>query len=443
MLNGLASANLLSPINEEINLPKAAIDLMMGVCKRHAINFIQINQTTESEEMIKIASTKFKTLRIESVNSLNYTPPVRKNCNIFTISSLSDFIQIYDIINPQRFNYLKHFLIVSLVHLPPSQIERIFQLLWMKFILNANIVQRESRQVTVTTFYPFKAHACNDTKPVVVNYLKDGRFTNEIKFVKKLNDFKRCPIKIVAASQSEPYIIIEKNDGKISMRGRDVKLVRELSTLLNFRAEFIILEEKGFILENGSSDGLFKFLSNGSADVAVSDLWLTRLRSSFFDTTKPYATDDLIFVIPAMGEVGALQKFIYPFTTDTWILLMSCIIFGYFVIIIVKKNSKKVQNFVFGRKVKNPFLNMWIALLGTNQRPLPGRNFARFLLMNYMIMCIVLRTAYQGTMYQYIRNDYKKSEPETIDDLLRKNYNFLVLPINMDLFTQFEHLQKR
>lgn len=450
LVNG--SHDLLSniKIDEKMELTRAAITIMDKICNDPTINFIYLNHHHHSmtlEGMIKIASLELRaTVQLESTNHLNYTPIASKSCNVFTITSLNDFKRIYSLINPQLFNYRKHFLIVSHNYLPPAHIEQIFNLMWQKFILNANLIAYDSQdRLVVSTFFPFKAHACNDTRPVIVNYFKNGEFINDTDHLitDKLSDLQGCPLRVVTSYRSEPFVIIENVQNETKFSGRDINLIQTLAKSLNFRTKFIVLEEKGFLLENGSSEGIFKYLSNGSADLALNDLWITRIRKIFFDVTTPYFYDDLIFVIPAVAELNSLEKLIYPFSVNLWKILIGCLLAGCFVIIVIKFKSKTVQNFVFGRGVKNQFYNMWAGILGTTQQKLPRRNFARFLLMKFLLFSLVVRTAYQSALYQFMQSDKKHKGPQTINDILELEYNFYVLALNMDLFVQFENLQKR
>ena len=219
-VNG-SMTNLSPSLSDIMDISKASAELVREICTYSStLNIIQINQTQVAEEMIKLLSKNIEmAIQVEEIESLNYPPRARRSCNVFVISSLSDFDRMHSILSPHRFNYLKHFLIVSLRHHLPSQIEQIFVLFWKKFILDARIVQPELEKISVTTFYPFKAHSCNDTKPVVVNYFVNGRFTSKIKHFRKLNDLKKCPLRVVTASKSEPFTFVKREGNKVVLKG--------------------------------------------------------------------------------------------------------------------------------------------------------------------------------------------------------------------------------
>jgi hypothetical protein len=80
-------------------------------------------------------------------------------------------------------------------------------------------------------------------------------------------------------------------------------------------------------------------------------------------------------------------------------------------------------------------------LLGSGMLALPGRNFARFFLMNYILFSLVVRTGYQGVQYDMmlkvclllaasfpiqwlISQEIRPNNVETIDELIERNYTF-------------------
>jgi hypothetical protein len=79
--------------------------------------------------------------------------------------------------------------------------------------------------------------------------------------------------------------------------------------------------------------------------------------------------------------------------------------------------------------------------LGGGMLALPGRNFARFILMNFIVFSLVVRTGYQGVQYdmmlkvclilvgsfsfqRMISQEIRPTNVETIDELIEKNYTF-------------------
>jgi hypothetical protein len=53
---------------------------------------------------------------------------------------------------------------------------------------------------------------------------------------------------------------------------------------------------------------------------------------------------------------------------------------------------------------------------------LPVNNFGRIILMVFILFCLVIRTAYQGVMFEMITTDMRKESPNMMQELLDSNY---------------------
>lgn len=155
-----------------------------------------------------------------------------------------------------------------------------------------------------------------------------------------------------------------------------------VSEKLNFKA--IILEEEVidsvFVIEIGplyaqsKSDNIFSFYDREFALI--------------FSTGEEYTQS---------------EKLLIPFDFETWVLLGITFLVGFLTILLVTKclNIEK-QSFIFGRYVKTPAFNMVIVFFGQGQYILPGRNFARYLLMMFVLFCLIIRTGYHGVQFELI-----------------------------------------
>lgn len=57
---------------------------------------------------------------------------------------------------------------------------------------------------------------------------------------------------------------------------------------------------------------------------------------------------------------------------------------------------------------------------------MPTRNFARFSLMLFIIYCLIMRTVYQGGIYNILKSNDGKPDVATIDELVVKGYTFYI-----------------
>jgi hypothetical protein len=147
--------------------------------------------------------------------------------------------------------------------------------------------------------------------------------------------------------------------------------------------------------------------------------------------------------VPPGRELTPLDKLLFPFTLIVWILLLSCIVFAIVVIIAVECHSKSLQSFIFGERVRNPILNILNALLGGAQHQLPRGTFARFLLMNFLLFTLNVRTLYQGSMYHLMQSNRKYSELQSIDEIVADELKIYVLKLTSDMFSQHSQIGSR
>lgn len=144
-----------------------------------------------------------------------------------------------------------------------------------------------------------------------------------------------------------------------------------------------------------------KFVLNKDSDSFHAEL--NDYRNENFDKNFIFKFFDQkwALVIALGDEYDSYEKFYLPFDNPIW---MWCGIFfggGFLVILIIKSmNRHEIEDFVFGHNVTSPAFNMLVAFFGQSQNILPTRSFARYILMLFTILNLILRTAYQGVQFE-------------------------------------------
>jgi hypothetical protein len=59
---------------------------------------------------------------------------------------------------------------------------------------------------------------------------------------------------------------------------------------------------------------------------------------------------------------------------------------------------------------------------------LPSRNFTRFVLTLFILLCLVMRTAYQGKQFEFMLQEMRPKDVETIDEMIARNFTFYADP---------------
>lgn len=391
-------------------------------------------------------------LRLESIDKLTVLPgggTRRRRICIFILDSLQDFDATSKKLISTNFMMDGYFIFV-LIDATQSDLQYIFKTCWKLGLPNVLVVYQKSNEtINVDSFVPFQPGKCRDTTPVtIVSIEKDHKINNKRVdyFPHKISNLYKCPIIIATGFFGAPAVVIEERDnGSYVLSGRDISVMKVIADKFNFTPAYeYVLKDQGFLKENGTGKGIFKLLIDGHVDIIMGDLWLKSDRLKFFHNTKPYASGDAIFIVPRGKELTAVEKFTHPFSNDLWIACIVLYLIGSLVISVVNFQSENMKNFVFGRNVKFPHLNMFAGLVGNTQPLLPGRNFARFILMNYLLYFLVIRTSYIGGYYNVLINLKFHKEIETIQELIDSDIEVHTLEVYYsDWLGQFPEIQSK
>ena len=90
-----------------------------------------------------------------------------------------------------------------------------------------------------------------------------------------------------------------------------------------------------------------------------------------------------------------------------------------------------VKNVIYGSKVQSPIFNIVRGFFGIGQTILPVNDVARLILLSFILWCLVVRTAYQGKLFEFTTTAIRKPEMRTLEELKNKNFS-LYLPDDYD-----------
>lgn len=383
--------------------------------------------------------------RQESTTNIRIISNRLKRAVIFLIKNFEDFLEIHQKVTSGVFLTTGQFLLV-MVSGKLNETNEMFKMLWKKQIFNVVAVYDDSEgKVLVETFTPFREGSC-DPKTMIVNEFKDGKFLqgSENLYLDRMENLHQCPVRIATSTTSRPYVIAtpQQDDG-YKLNGGAVELIRTLASALNFKLDFTYIGLEGFLYPNGSSAGVWRALQDATADLALSNWWIKNHRLKYFDSTTSFTSESLIFVVPQGRTLAPLEKLIYPFNRRVWFFIVAIAFSGALVIFIIQQQRKSIRTFVFGRNVRRPFMNMLTGYVGSSQNILPRRNFARFLLMMFLIYSMVIRTLYQGSYFQLMQSNRRHKEVQSIAEMIEKDFELFVETGNEDLYQGSDAVTKR
>jgi hypothetical protein len=141
----------------------------------------------------------------------------------------------------------------------------------------------------------------------------------------------------------------------------------------------------------------------------------------------------MIFVIPRGKPYTPFHKLLRPFQDYVWFSVLFVISACVVVITILSFLPQKYRNFVYGAKVTTPLLNVVNALYGGTQPILPKYNFARSLLMMFLLFSLVIRSLYQGALFQFLQANDNQPEMQNIEEIAANDFKFYMIPSYDDM----------
>lgn len=124
------------------------------------------------------------------------------------------------------------------------------------------------------------------------------------------------------------------------------------------------------------------------------------------------------FMVTPGARLTPTENLYMPFDWETWLTFAISILIGLLCIFLINLFPKAVQDFVFGKNNNHPILNMAKIFFGIGLMKISTRNFARYLFMVFTLFCLIMRTAYQSKMFEFITGDLTHPIAKTFEDVI-------------------------
>lgn len=234
---------------------------------------------------------------------------------------------------------------------------------------------------------------------------------NSSSYVQEFHNFFNCEINVYISKMSKySSFLIERtihSENNITASGYYGQFLSYFSERCNFKIYY------------GHSE---KTTKNKTFELAIIDMHNPLLEKSFSaHLSPPLYCYEFTFVVTKGLKYTPQEKLILPFDTPTWFLISSLFICGYFTIFIIYRLPLKFQKVVFGDKAINPSVNLILIFFGFGLNQVPKNYFARCILLMFLIYCLIIRTAYQGLMYEFMTTDTRKQTANTVQEIFDMN----------------------
>lgn len=359
--------------------------------------------------------------------------------SVLLIDNIKGFWNIKKYINASRFDS-SGFHIVILLDGTLKDVTKIFEKFWSKNIPNV-VVLTNINGTVLLDFDPFNDPSrCGNTIPSINNIFLNGKFAERLNLIKRFKNMNHCPIVATTFYDGVASFKEVLPNGTIIIRGYESHMIKTLAKMLNFSLDYKFRDgylQWGSISENGSCSATLCDLKEGKTDIAIGNYFLREERMKFFDSSSSYISYPIFLLLSPAKKLNSFEKLLSPFESNVWILICLTLFVGIFSIFIINFKVKFLKQFIFGYGINCPLTNMFGAIIGIPQSMSPKKSFPRFLLMMFVLLCLVLRSAYQGSLFKFLQSDGRHRDPQTVDELIKNDYVFIVGGSNNEVVKKY------
>lgn len=221
------------------------------------------------------------------------------------------------------------------------------------FFRRGTFLIQNNDHVRLITFQTFQHPKCKEWNSIEINLFSnvDKKWSGKIFFPEKFNNFNGCELVIIFPYPYSPIFgaKFDRNGALTSVYGYGINILQSISQNSNYK---IIWNPYNIKTRKKYSETL-------GADCL---LFINALRYIQIQNNKHYtcgiSTMDSRFLISRYPPYTQLEKLLLPFDSATWLGLIITLLVAVVVISILKLARREVQEFVFGRNVSSPLLNL-------------------------------------------------------------------------------------
>ncbi|XP_055846441.1 uncharacterized protein LOC129912274 [Episyrphus balteatus] len=309
-----------------------------------------------------------------------------------------------------------------------------FQLCYDFNVIDVNIVlDHPVLGVSVFTYYLFKKDKCRIIKPELYFQANQGYEALKEFFPQKLDNFHGCPLR-VTSRPVEPFFKF-KGDGNNpkpvgdweNLSGIEGMVLKTLAKTLNFKIQLLPIPSEPTLMTNTTGYGCYAELLRGNADIAIGSLSNSDFGRLWFSVSVLYHFTPYKYVIQGGRILDSMDRLFRPLSFRVWMAILYLYLFGVLMIYVLKYSKSAIRQYVQEPGCTRS-LELAAVYLGQPLTRPPRRTFPRTLFIMWVFLTLILRSAYQGLLYDAIRLDKFLKVPLGYDDLIKWNFIIYLSP---------------
>jgi hypothetical protein len=416
------SIETISDLRTRIKVSSSAIGSFIEIMKENYYMEFELlilgddkNLRTIANEVIRRSITPMN-LRIDlTFNKTTKEYTLEDQRSLIIMSSHEDFKFLFNFNESYKSIYFLQYCLYATeddLFYSPQNIMQNLRLFNLAHTYNGNMTLIGTEKVS--------QNSCTPITRSINTFLTSEMKWNTTNFIPQYKNFYGCDLQICCV----PMLVVgswfvrsyKYDNGEIITEGTSTSLLPLLKQQMNI-GEFktIYLNKSGNSIEEDCDLLLFYhqviYLSEEKSlkpNLSVMNR---------FAETYPICYQDFIVTVTKGLAYTPMEKLILPFDLETWIMIIVTFAIGFLTIFIIYRCDRYVQRFVFGTFVRDPSLTLTSIFFGIGVTRLPTRNFSRYLLMVFTLYCLIIRTAYQGKMYEFLNKDIRRPTAKTMDDI--------------------------
>lgn len=179
------------------------------------------------------------------------------------------------------------------------------------------------------------------------------------------------------------------------------------------------------------------------ANLTIGYFASTVKRNLIMSSSYVYYTSYLVWTRPPGRLFTSFEKLFKPFRSYLWSCILVLFVLSFLAIRYTRNQSEKFQNFILGPGNTSPCLNISNIFFGGSLHRLPSQNFARTLLAIFLIYCLVIRSSYQGALFNFMRSSAREKGVNSIQEMADENFTFYVVDSSAEFVTGSPEVMKR
>ena len=271
------------------------------------------------------------------------------------------------------------------------------------------LMHETDNTVELVSSFMYTPQACRQLQLKTINRfnLGDVKWDNSIFYTKKYENFHGCELIV---SQTDLGFLNQEEVQKLL----EMVFVDQLNATL--RLSFIFEE----------------------ADLTQFSGLILDKENEIFAVSDPIWYIKYFFAIAPGEPYTDLERMFMMFEFELWVAISATLAIALFATLMLHLVSRKVRNFIVGRYVQNPTMNMLSIFLSGGQVQTPARNFARFLFILFVIWSLIIRTCHQSMLFELMQADLRKPTIETLDEFFTSDLTLYDLNSSLLIDKYFE-----